>query len=109
MDINKIILKAINSKASTEEYEALESWKAESEENIAFLEKMMADSKMKTDYREFDESVAWNKVESKIDAPKSNSKTWISILGIIMVLAVLYFVVFNEKTCLLYTSPSPRD
>jgi len=92
MDINKIILKTINSKASTQEYEALQAWKAESQQNIEFLNKMMEKQITVKDYIEFDKSKAWDKVESKLDhPPKSKSYLWMSVIAILAFVAVVYF------------------
>ena len=98
MDINKIILKAINSKASTQEYEALQAWKAESQQNIEFLNKMMEKQSTVKDYIEFDKSKAWDKVESKIDhSPQSKSYLWMSVIAILAFIAVVYFATNGSK------------
>ncbi len=98
MDINKIILKTINSKASREEYEALELWKAESQQNIEFLQKMHMNSENTSDYKEFDEKRAWDKVEAAIDNPstQSQSSNFSKVIYILLALALLagafYFI-----------------
>ena len=98
MDINKIILKAINSKASTQEYEALQAWKAESQQNIEFLNKMMEKQSTVKDYIEFDKSKAWDKVESKIDhSPQSKPYLWMSVIAILAFIAVFYFATNGSK------------
>ena len=101
MDINKILLKVINSKATAEEYEALESWKAESQANIDFLNSMMNKQKPEQTYRQFDTVQAWHTVDSKtlsntpiineeidesVKSSESNSKKlWYSLLLLAMI------------------------
>ncbi len=97
MDINKVILKAINSKPSIEEYEALESWKAESEGNLEFLNTMMNKQNPVADYKEFDKQVAWENVESKLDAPQSKNILWLSVIAI-LIATVAYFAINGTST-----------
>jgi ferric-dicitrate binding protein FerR (iron transport regulator) len=101
MDINKILLKVINSKATAEEYEVLESWKAESQANIDFLNSMMNKQKPEQTYRQFDTAKAWQIVDSKtlastsitnevidesVTSSENNSKKlWYSLLLILLV------------------------
>lgn len=72
MDIQKIIAKVFNDKASIEELEILESWKKESESNVKELENMMkmykASSEMKG-YKDHDVNLAWDHLLSHMDLP----------------------------------------
>ena len=58
MSIDKLILKLLNKSNSLEELEILESWKRESEQNIAFLNLMDTNTGDK-EYTQFDTQKAW--------------------------------------------------
>jgi ferric-dicitrate binding protein FerR (iron transport regulator) len=70
MDINKIISKLLNDKASREELEVLEKWKSESEANIQELQELIKISRASEelkDYKEYDVDEALSVVEAKIN------------------------------------------
>jgi len=80
MDINNIILKVLNDEASTEEYEILQSWKKESQDNITIMEenrKIWKETESLGDYKDYDANSAWNRVERKLPHETPNNK-WLS-------------------------------
>ena len=105
MNINKIILKLIHDKASSEELEILEEWKSDSEENVRVLNDMIklnqASSGLDT-YHIYDVDNALTNVEEKIFSQNevekstqgSNTKSyliWGSILILLLASVLLYF------------------
>lgn len=84
MDLNKIILKVLNNKASEAEYQTLEAWKKESKENIAFLEELANNKTEHLAYKDFDGTKAWNTVDQKI-----SSKNRVKPLFLAAVIALL--------------------
>ena len=71
MDLEKILLKVLNDKASAEEYAALERWKSESEENIRLLQELESINDT-VEYKNYDNQAAWRKVEQRIDNTTSS-------------------------------------
>ena len=69
MDIDKIILKALNKKASQEEYQALEEWRNESKENLKYLETLNLHHTGTERYTHFDKLSAWESINAKISKP----------------------------------------
>jgi len=103
MDIDKILLKVMNDQASREEYEALEAWKLESQENLALLQEISkSQSVSSTPYKEYDKDKAWKKVEAQIDPLPHSKPTKISLapayilLGV--TLAILAFLLMKEDS-----------
>ena len=86
MNIDKAILKLLNKSNSLEELEILESWKEESEKNIAFLNLMNTESG-DSDYKEFDTEQAWSSIESKMESEAQVVKmNWLRYAAMILLL-----------------------
>jgi len=109
MNINKIISKLINDKASTEELEVLEQWKQESEENLKELNDIIKIQKASEDldtYKSYDVTNALSLVESKItskDGVHPELKESISIIKYLLIMIAivvagsLLFYVYKGK------------
>lgn len=102
MDIDKLLLKVMNNEATKEEYNALEQWKSESQENIQLLQELASGNKNATDYQDFDKEAAWEKVESQIEptqSPKvSSNTTWYVVAGIAILAIAAYFFLPEKET-----------
>lgn len=98
MDINKIILKAFDKTASLEEYQTLEAWKQESNENIEYL-KSMQENYSSMNYQEFDKESAWNNINSKLEVkqPKKVLWSWLVAAAIVLSLVIGAFVFMNGE------------
>ncbi|MBT8232935.1 MAG: FecR family protein [Saprospiraceae bacterium] len=96
MNIDKIILKVINNSASTEEYEMLESWKKESQENLEFL-KTMSEKYKDVNYQDFDKQKAWSSVESQIGDKKPGMIKWIAAILVLGLMLGAYFYFKSDK------------
>ncbi|MBT8188794.1 MAG: hypothetical protein KJO29_00075, partial [Bacteroidia bacterium] len=97
MDIDKIILKALRREASLEEYEMLEEWKHSSEQNLRYLESLMANSKQEhINYRNFDESSAWKDLNKKIGSTINYVYVTLAVISIAIV-AYFVFSAVNKK------------
>lgn len=97
MDIDKLILKALNKKASLAEYEALEEWKNESEQNIEYLKTMLAEeSTNHTPYQQFDVKNAWNNISPNVEE-KSNNSSLIALAILIIGLLLGAYLIFNSS------------
>ena len=93
MDIDKIILKALNKKASLEEYKALEEWRDASNENLKYLETLNLQHTGNERYTHFDKQSAWEQINSRISKP-INLVTYIFaavILIGVLILAINFF------------------
>ncbi len=96
MDLNKIILKVLNNEATKEEYAILESWKKESEDNIAILEDIRrGDSEVNLPYTDYDSESAWSKVEPQLESPSGSYWRYALIAGLLL-LAVIAYVAFDN-------------
>jgi ferric-dicitrate binding protein FerR (iron transport regulator) len=110
MDIQKIIAKVFNDKASVEELEILESWKKESESNVKELERMMEVHKVSSDmkgYKNYDVDEAWKKLESNIDSEQQKThklkismyyKYGVGIAATLLIIFSAYFFTRNVDT-----------
>jgi len=107
MDIDKILLNVMNNKASKEEYEALESWKNDSKENISLLQEIVAKQQTADiSYKQYNSEKAWKKINAQIEpstpitANKSKSSNlWIFILvAALLGLASYFFLGVEDKT-----------
>lgn len=93
MDINKLILKALDKTASLEEYQTLEAWKQESDANLEFLKSMQENFK-NPDYKDFDKESAWNSINSKLDVNQTKTTLWPWVIAAIIIcgLAIATYV-----------------
>lgn len=112
MDIDKILLNVMNNKASKEEYEALESWKNDSQENIALLQQIVANQES-TDisYKQYNSEKAWKKINAQIEPspaiskPKAGkSNIWLLVLIAALIGLGSYFFIGGEKATTNYKS-----
>ena len=105
MDIDKILLKIMNDQAGKEEYEALEAWKNESQENIAQLQQIIqSKSNEGSPYRDYDKHKAWKKIEVQMEPmqpavpQKSKSiKTPLLLLLAALVACAAYYFLKGDK------------
>lgn len=104
MDIEKLLLKVLNDKASTQEYLALESWKKESEENIKLLNELQTKhNDIQDGYKEYDKNAAWHKVESRIlqsESPRRKKKRGYLIplaASVLLISGLMYYFIWNDK------------
>ena len=98
MDIDKIILKAINNKASSEEYEMLEEWKKESSQNIAYLNSILpASEESPVHYKEFDKKEAWKLVDRKTESTNYYSRFVIGALLILGIIGLVYVLFYSQE------------
>ena len=107
MNIDKLILKLFNKKHSLEELEILESWKKESEDNIAFLN-LMSITPDNQDYHQFDTDKAWSKIESQTSGSASSKPfiKWAVAAVLVTVLAYAGFTVGQKSADALQTFKS---
>ncbi len=112
MDIDKILLKVMNDEASREEYEAIEQWKSESQENLNLLQELAVGANKGTSYDEYDKNTAWEKVHAQITPTKdttpapnnSRSNTIWYTLALAAVVAIAGYFLYpqGEKRTELY-------
>ncbi len=92
MDIDKILLKIMNDQASKAEYEALEAWKNESQENIAQLQQIIqSKNNNSSPYRDYNKHKAWKKIEVQMEPlqPVKAQKTSVPKIPILLFLITL--------------------
>ncbi|NNE25636.1 MAG: FecR family protein [Saprospiraceae bacterium] len=95
MDIDKIILKVLNKKASQEEYKALEDWRNESKDNLKYLETLNIQHAGFERYRHFDKQSAWEQINARISQP-INLISY--LIGAAVIIAILFFAInFMDK------------
>ncbi len=98
MDIDKIILRALNRKASLEEYQILEEWKQESSHNLDYLDSIMQKANIEhLNYSQFDKKQAWKDVNSKISTSINYRYLLIGSLVAIVLFVLSYFIFFQEE------------
>lgn len=104
MDIDKLLLKVMNNKASTAEYEALEAWKNDSEDNIALLQQIMTgQAEGKSTYKQYNKEKAWKTIDAQLDpaislTPKQKPrKGWLAILAMIIISIAAFFYLSNKN------------
>ena len=94
MDLNKVILNVLNNQASKEEYEILESWKKESQENIEFLEMLRTNAAQGgLKYKDFDAEKAWVNMDRK---PKT--RVWLYAACLPLLCLVGYYFLNLQST-----------
>lgn len=96
MDINKIITKLLNDKASQEELEVLENWKSESEDNIKELQDLIAIKNASEDlngYKEFDVDAALKKVDADITKDKAIPKEFRTTIQYKRILIIFILII----------------
>ena len=111
MDIESIINKVLNNKATKEEIEMVEKWKAETESNLEALKEMQANFLAKSDlssYQEFDSSTAWNKINETVGEqeinytelqPRSMWRKFIPVAAaIVLLISATYFIFSNTSS-----------
>jgi transmembrane sensor len=102
MNINKSILKYITGKEASEEKEALDSWKAESEDNLAAIKNIMEMQQQVSslsDYKEVDHQKAWANIEQKMQAPSASISIPYKVYKIaaaIIFIIIAAFVISNN-------------
>lgn len=95
MDIDKIILKVLRKEASLEEYEMLEEWKHSSEQNLRYLDKLMAKSGQEhINYRNFDKASAWQQINRKI----GGNINYLYIIIAVILLTIASYLVYTSST-----------
>lgn len=102
MDLDKVILNILNNKASKEEYEMLEAWRNESQENLDFLNTMKEKAGVgEGTYHEYNKEAAWNKVDAKVQVEDhtstSASSKWPLILMLALLIGSLVYYFAQEK------------
>jgi len=111
MNIDKILLNAINNKASKEEYSALEEWQSDSVKNIEFLETMsMMQSKESQAYESYDPKESWGNIESQLDSqtPKNSRGYYKWMLLALALVALLSYFTTRPDTSGIYTTDGER-
>ncbi len=107
MNIDKLILKLLNRKNSLDELEALESWKNDSEKNIAFLN-MMSLGMDNESYKSYDTNGAWKNLEGQIGPSKNTiAVKWLLAISLAILLAFAVYSFMNTRT-LLKTYDAPN-
>ncbi len=99
MNINKLILKSLNKTTSLEEFNALEAWKNESNENLEFL-KAMQEEHNSVNYKDFNKEQAWNNINSHLNQPIKKiawAKWGIAAAILLLLSAGSYFYASNEN------------
>ena len=103
MNIEKLLLKVLNDKASTAEYLALESWKKESEENLKLLTELQTKhNDIQDGYKDYDKNAAWHKVETRIlqsESPQKRKPAYLIPLAaaVILISGLMYFFIWNNE------------
>lgn len=107
MDINKILLKFLNDKASQEELDLLEKWKSESTENLNELKEIIAINNAANGmkhYKEFNVEKALSKVDDKTLSTeyvnrkfRSYVKFGLIIIAIITILSAIYYLSISNN------------
>ena len=102
MNIEKLLLKVLNDKASTQEYLALESWKKESEENLKLLNELQAKHHdIQDGYKDYDKNAAWHKIETRLiqsEIPQKKPAFLLSLaLASVLISSIIYFFIWNDK------------
>jgi len=99
MNIDKLILKLLNKKQSLEELEILESWKKESNDNIAFLNAISV-SMENTNYNSYDTDKAWDKLNNNMGEAGTQGQGFAKWLLIALLLVgsiiAIYFIMDKE-------------
>jgi len=105
MNIDKLILKLLNRSSSVEEMEVLESWKKESEDNIAVLNLLNVNTSG-MDYHDYDPKEAWDKIETQLEGPTVVQKWWKFAAFILIVIAsgIFAFYYLNSGSQPIYES-----
>ena len=94
----QLISKYILGKPNRDEYEALESWKNESEANLEALRQTIRINEVSNDLREYqqvDKKAAWQKVDQRIGAetPIIGFKHWGKIAVVAVLILASIFVI----------------
>jgi len=94
----QLISKYILGKPNRDEYEALESWKNESEANLEALKQTIRINEVSNDLREYqqvDKKAAWQKVDERIGAetPIVGFKHWGKIAAVAVLILASIFVI----------------
>ncbi|WP_235298384.1 FecR family protein [Portibacter marinus] len=106
MRIHNLIARFLVNKTTKEEWNALETWKQESQDNLNELLEMQSiwnDSIDLKDYKEFDKNNAWDLINSQIEeqSPQETPKKSYKILqlkwaaGIAATIAIILFSIFT--------------
>ncbi len=99
MNLDKILMKVLNDKASQEEYAILEEWKNASAENLEYIKILMEKSKGSTkQYKQYDVNSGWQKVDKRTRSTQSSGYIkWISLVLIFAMLFVGIKIWSNKK------------
>ncbi len=114
MGINNLIARFLADKATKEEWEQLDTWKKESQDNLNELLELKSiwnESMDLKDYEEFDQSDAWNKINLQLeDTPevpirKTNflSLKWVGGIAAAIALTIFAWNSFSDHTPSGYT------
>jgi len=107
MDIQEVILKILKKDEAAAEYNQLNEWKAETEENLKLyqeISKIVEEGDQLSDYREYNVESAYARFKKQIASP---SKGWIKYAAIgLLVLAGAYFLLNTSSDSTFNDAPA---